>query len=108
MDKTILICYLILLIIHLPLRIASIVIIIGFILIFAYVYYGGCILTNVENELFKNTDTERNITIVDPIILLCNDERNSYTRNNYTIIGFVVWITIVILIYLKRLSNHKN
>ena len=65
----------------------------------AYVYYGGCVLTSVENELFKNVETERNVTIVDSIILFCKDELNGKTRNKYTIAGFSVWITTVILIY---------
>lgn len=99
--------YLLLLVIHLPLKIAIIIIIIGFLLIFAYVYYGGCVLTSVENELFKNVETERNVTIVDSIILFCKDELNGKTRNNYTIAGFSVWITTVILIYLKRIQNQQ-
>ena len=68
--------YLMLLIIHLPVKIASVVIIIGFMIMIAYFYYGGCILTSVENDLINNTTTAndtKNITIVDPIILLFND-----------------------------------
>jgi hypothetical protein len=97
--------YLLLLLIHLPLNIASIIIIIGFLLIFAYVYYGGCVLTSIENQLFKNIESEKNVTIVDYIILFCKDELNSNTRNNYTIVGFAVWIITVMLIYLKRIQN---
>lgn len=103
--------YLMLLIIHLPVKIASVVIIIGFMIMIAYFYYGGCILTSVENYLINNTNTAdvtKKTTIVDPIILLFNDEINSNTRHKYSMIGFIVWITILILIYLKRIENHKN
>ena len=103
--------YLLLLLKILPLRYASIIIIISLTIIIGYVYYGGCILTSVEKELCKSEESVEGIgyiTIVDPLIVLCNDEITNESRKTYTIIGQSVWVITMILIYIKRIIREKG
>jgi len=103
--------YLLLMLIYLPLEIANIVIVLSLMIAIGYIYYGGCILTSVEKELCKSEESVEGIgyiTIVDPLILFCNDEITNESRKTYTIIGQSVWVITMILIYIKRIIRENG
>ena len=103
--------YLMLMLLYLPLEIANIVIVISLMITIGYVYYGGCILTSVEKELCKNEESVEDIgyiTIVDPLIILNNEEVSRETRKIYTTMGQTIWVSIIILIYINRVISERN
>lgn len=56
-----------------------------------YVFLSGCTLTIAEQILLKD-----NLTIIDPLILLCNDKINGLNRYYYTLYLSLFYFVIVI------------
>ena len=55
-----------------------------------YLYLGGCILTRVEHKLLNDE-----MTIIDPLISLCNDRFTHTNRYYYTLYLALIYFTIV-------------
>ena len=97
--------YLLLLLILLPLKYAWVILVFGILILSSFVYFNGCVLTALEKQLSKKTDSIEKIvymTVVDPIILLCKDEVTKENRNLYSGIVMIGWLVALFIIYYVR------
>ena len=62
-----------------------------------FIYLNGCFLTSLEYKI-----NGQDITIADPIIMLCNDTIHYENRETYTIYTVILYIAIATCILLYR------
>ena len=62
-----------------------------------FIYLNGCFLTSLEYKI-----NGQDITIADPIIMLCNDTINYENRQTYTIYTILLYILIATLVVVYR------
>ena len=69
-----------------------------------FLYFDGCFLTMIEQNLYNKSNKENDINIIDPFISLFGSEIDKKTQYNYTLAICITYFIVVTLVLYTRYS----
>ena len=73
-------------------------------ILFFFLYFDGCIITNIEYKLCKNKN--KFVNVIDPFLCILGREINSNNRYNYSILWAILYLGSCFIILLYKFTNN--